>query len=423
MLLRAVLVWCLASWSGLCTAQDLIPAEKLPGGVLLVVKDLGGAAGPDSPIFLASNLVGWNPADPTMKLDGRSDLRWQIMLPMSTRDQRLAFKFTRGAWERTECNPDFSGIDNRLLPMVDPSTIDPDKPYIVEFEIPAWDDQSPAAHATLEANDPTKGIEVAGGSIVKLEFAGGGGSMRGVAREMLIWLPPGYHDTANAQRAYPVLYMHDGQNLFEKGPGIAGDWFIDETAVELIGKGMVAPFIVVGIPHAGSSRASEYLMIDVTDGTDGFMPDADRYLEVLADQIVPRVESAVRADARRESRIVGGASLGGLIALYAAYERPEVFGSVIALSPSIRLRGQTIWTQVLERPSQWPQRVFLGAGGHEAGDDDEASKAYVDELRSLAGVLEANDVDTELMIDPDAEHNEEAWAARFGEAVRFLLGH
>lgn len=419
MLLRVVLVWCLAFWSGVCAAQDLIPAEKLPGGVLLVVKDLGGAAGPDSPIFLASNLVGWNPADPTMKLEGRSDLRWQILLPQSTRDQRLAFKFTRGAWERTECNKDFSGIDNRLLPMVDPSTIDPDKPYVIEFEIPAWDDQSPAAHAELEANDPTKGIEVAGGSLVKLEFAGGGGSMRGVAREMLIWLPPGYNDTANATRTYPVLYLHDGQNLFEKGPGISGDWLVDETAVELIGQGMVKPFIVVGIPHAGASRASEYLM---TEAIDGVVPDADRYLGVLADQIVPRVESALRADPRRESRIVGGSSLGGLIALYAAYQRPEVFGSVLAESPSIRLRGKNIWTQVLQRPKRWPDRVFIAGGGHEAGDNEQANRAYVAELRSFAGVLEANGVDTKLVIDPNAEHNERAWASRFDDAVRFLLG-
>ncbi|MCB1282126.1 MAG: alpha/beta hydrolase [Salinibacterium sp.] len=387
--------------------------------MLLIVKDNAGKAGPDSPIYLASNYVGWNPGDPTMRLQGRSDLRWQIMLPQSDRDTRLAFKFTRGMWEKTECNPDFSPIDNRVLPMVDPSTVPADKPYIIEYEIPAWDDQSPEAAAELAATDPNARLDVAGGEIVKLEFAGGGGAMAGVARNLLIWLPPGYHDPANANREYPVLYLHDGQNLFAKHAGIPAEWGVDETLIDLVGSGAAQPCIVVGIPHAGESRASEYLMADVIDGVS---PDADRYVRILADQIVPRVESAVRARRSRDARIVGGASLGGLISLYAAFERPEVFGKVLAESPSIRLRGQTLWTQALGKPSKWPTKVFLGGGGREAGDNADANKAYTSELRSLAGVLEANGVKTELLIQPEAEHNEAAWADRFDDAVRFLLG-
>ncbi len=422
MRLRTALVWCVALVCGVATAQDateLVPAERLPGGVILVVKDLAGAANPGSPIYLASNYVGWNPGDPTMKLQGRSDLRWQIVLPQSTRDQRLAFKFTRGMWETAECTVDYAPIENRLLPMVDPSTVPADEPYLVEFEIPAWDDQSPDSRAEIAAVDPSARMQVAGGEVVKLEFAGGGGAMRGVARELLIWLPPGYDNAANANRTYPVLYMHDGQHLFEQVRGTE-EWRVDETLVEMIEADLAEPCIVVGVPNAGSSRAAEYLMVDAIEGVE---PDADRYVAILADQIVPRVEAAVRARRDRSSRIVGGASLGGLISLYAAHQRPEVFGSVLAESPSITLRGRTIWTEVLStKPASWPDRVFLGGGEHEFGADEaERNAAYARELRSLAGVYEANGTQTELLITPEAEHNEAAWADRFDDAVRFLF--
>ena len=424
MLLRAlmtvVMAGCLARGATSASAQDLVPAEKLPGGVIIVVRDLAGVADTSSPIYLASNYVGWSPADPTQRLQGRSDLRWQIVLPQSTRDQRLAFKFTRGSWETAECNPDFSGIENRLLPMVAPSTVDPNEPYLIEFEVPAWDAQSPAAREALAATNPNAEMEIAGGSVAKLEFSGGGGAMQGVARELIIWLPEGYHDEENADRTYPVLYLHDGQNLFEKHRGIPAEWQVDETLVELIGAGAIEPMIVVGIPHAEESRASEYLMVDAIEGV---TPDADRYISILADQIVPRVESALRAERRRESRVVGGASLGGLISLYAAHQRPEVFGAVLAESPSSMLRGETLWTDVFaERPKQWPQRVYIGGGGREFGSDQaERNAAYARELKSLAGVFEANRVETKLLIADDAEHTEAAWAERFDDAVRFLF--
>lgn len=419
-MLRAALAMLFTGAAMTATAQQMVPAERLPGGVILIVKDHAGAANPDSPIYLASNHVGWNPGDPTMRLQGRSDLRWQIALPASDRDQRLAFKFTRGTWETAESNPDFSPIENRLLPMVDASTIDADKPYIVEFEINAWDDMSPAAIEAAGAVDPAARVSVASGEVVKLEFSGGGGAMAGVARNLLIWLPPGYHDAANANRTYPVLYLHDGQNLYNKHRGIPAEWGVDETATTLLQSGSVEPFIVVGIPHAESSRAAEYLMVE---GIEGVTPDADAYISILADQIVPRVESALRTKPGRENRVVGGASLGGLISLYAAFQRPDVFGSVLAESPSVRLGGKAIWTKALAAPRQWPAKVYLGAGGQEMGQERAAdNKAYLDEMRSLAGVLEANGVRTKMVIEPEATHTEAAWASRLPQAIVYLLG-
>lgn len=420
-IITAVVSWLFIGLVASAGGQQMVPAERLPGGVILIVRDLAGAAAPDSPIYLASNHVGWNPGDPTMRLQGRSDLRWQIVLPQSERDQRLAFKFTRGTWETAECNPDFSPVENRLLPMVDPSTVDPSRPFVVEIEIPAWDDQSPAAREAMAATDPSARVAVAGGEVIKVEFAGGAGAMRGVARELLVWLPPGYNDPANANREYPTLYLHDAQNLFNTHRGIPAEWGVDETAMKLLNAGEVGPFIVVGIPHAGASRASEYLMVNAIEGVD---PQADDYLKILVGQIVPRVEASLRVKRGREHRIIGGSSLGGLISLYAAFKHPEVFGHVLAESPSLRLGGRTLWAEALGRPSRWPIKVYLGAGGQELGADRASdNEAYLDAVRSLAGVLEANGVRTKLLIKPEAGHNEAAWAERLPEAKRFLLGN
>lgn len=394
----------------------MVQPETLEQGFIIVVTDKSKTASANSPIFMASSHNGWNPADQKMKLTPRSDMRWQIVWEKPKLDSRVAFKFTRGTWDTVEVAPDFADIDNRLLPEVDASKLAAGEKPVIELEIETWRDKRAWEPAQLAAN-PYREIKVSAGTIRRLDVNGGGVVMR---RDLVVWLPPGYDDPANAERRYPVLYMQDGQNLFDKHPGIPAEWGFDETCARLMTEGKIEPLIVVGIPHAGAARASEYLPLSVLDGVE---PRGREYVQFLVSEVIPRVERAFRVRPGRDSRGIGGASLGGLIALEAATEKPGTFGKVLAESVPLPLGNNGVFRHFGAKPN-WPLLVYFGMGGREAGDNEGLNQRYVDgagafkELLAGRGLAAAR---ARIVIDETAKHDEAAWAARLPGALEFLF--
>ncbi|MFZ0998212.1 MAG: alpha/beta hydrolase-fold protein, partial [Candidatus Sulfotelmatobacter sp.] len=154
-------------------------------------------------------------------------------------------------------------------------------------------------------------------------------------RFLRVWLPPGYDDAENSGRHYPVLYLNDGQNLFETATSFTGvEWQADEAADRLIREGAVPPMIIVGIDNAGKDRIREYMphrsmhpmMLRV---------QGRYYPDFLMKEVMPFVERAYRVAAGPENTGVGGSSLGALIALYTAMARPGVIGRLLVESPSL----------------------------------------------------------------------------------------
>lgn len=244
-----------------------------------------------------------------------------------------------------------------------------------------------------------------------------------ITRDLLVWLPPGYDDPANATRTYPVLYMHDGQNLFDKHPGVPAEWRVDETLTGLIAKNEIDPLIVVGIPNAETARASEYLP---TAALASVTPRGDAYVEFIVSEVIPRVERAFRVRTGPEHAAIGGSSLGGLISLYAGLKRPDVFGKVLAESPSLVIGGKEIWRDAFDGFSAGPRVIYLGMGGKERGDDPkhaEANKTLLDALAAFRKWLEERKIggDVRVVVDEDARHNEDAWAERFPRAILALF--
>ena len=155
-------------------------------------------------------------------------------------------------------------------------------------------------------------------------------------RFLRVWLPPGYDDPANAGRRYPVLYLNDGQNLFEASTSFTGvEWQVDETADRLIREGVMPPMIIVGIDNAGKNRIREYmphrsLQSDDVAGAGQSLPRfSDQGSHAVCCAKLPR-----RARARR-TLALGGSSLGALIALYTAAVCPGVIGRLLLESPSL----------------------------------------------------------------------------------------
>jgi enterochelin esterase-like enzyme len=242
-------------------------------------------------------------------------------------------------------------------------------------------------------------------------------------RFLRVWLPPGYDDAANQGQRYPVLYLNDGQNLFEAATAYAGvDWQVDDTADRLIREGAIPPLIIVGIDHAGKDRIREFMphrslhpvMLRV---------QGSRYPDFLTKEVMPFIGRNYRAATGPENTGLGGSSLGALIALYAAIARPGLIGRLLLESPSLWASNrQTVKESRAEK--RWPERVFLATGTAEAGRKDR-NQSVVDDVRELAGILRRaglNERRLRLVIDEGASHNESAWAHRFPEALAFLFG-
>jgi predicted alpha/beta superfamily hydrolase len=256
------------------------------------------------------------------------------------------------------------------------------------------------------------------------------------SRPLTIYLPPGY-ETSSAD--FPVLYAHDGQNLFDP-LAMSGGWHLDQTIEDLLQQGVVQPFIVVGI-HNTSARMDEYTHVqDVLSGqTIGGKGDA--YYDLVRTRVMPLVEGHYRVRTGPESTWTMGSSLGGLIALYFGMKHPDVFGRVAGMSStlgwgSIGANNPTLMD--LLASMNHPAVVFyLDSGGDDGGppgcvdsdsdgvlDDAPASSDNYCETVQMRDALVSDgyvyDVDLVHWHEPGAPHNEAAWGARVGWPLEVL---
>jgi predicted alpha/beta superfamily hydrolase len=244
----------------------------------------------------------------------------------------------------------------------------------------------------------------------------------GNGRFLRVWLPPGYDDAQNAARQYPVLYLNDGQNLFEPATSFNGiEWQVDETADRLIREQVIPPLIIVGIDNGGKDRVREYMphrsfqpMMLRVQGT--------RYPSFLIKEVMPFVERHYRVASGPQSTGLGGSSLGALIALYTVAVSPGIFGRLLLESPSLWAANRQIIRQS-RTVRRWPERVFLATGSAEAGREDR-DRSMVDDAQELAAILQRSGLDDRrlrLVVDQGASHHESAWARRFPDALSFLF--
>jgi predicted alpha/beta superfamily hydrolase len=252
----------------------------------------------------------------------------------------------------------------------------------------------------------------------------------GNARTLRVLLPDGYDAPAQQQRRYPVLYLNDGQNLFDAATSTFNrmEWRVDETVRALVAAGRMREIIVVGIDHAGRrERFREYFpYVDAYLQPPEPNPQGRQYPTFLIDEVVPFIEARYRADRDPAWRGVGGSSAGALAALYTVIARPGVFGRLLVESPSLYVDDTRVLKEA-EQVSRWPERVAIGAGTAEnaRGHCGPAQRdpELVRDVRRFADVVVRAGVSADrvrVTVVPCAQHNEEAWAARLPEALTFL---
>jgi enterochelin esterase-like enzyme len=250
----------------------------------------------------------------------------------------------------------------------------------------------------------------------------------GNTRMLRVWLPPGYADVANQSKRYPVLYMFDGQDLFDActGPDAKYEWQVDETMTRLIAEGKVEPMIVVGIDHAGERRLIEY--VPWRDFMTPEMPEPEgrRMPDFMLHEVLPVIEAKYRIAKGAENTGIGGSSAGAVAAVYVAQQAPLRFGRLLAESV-VPWFGNGQLVRDSANIGIAPERVWFGVGGKEAHYPGwhmtDAMQKMIQQIASNFRAAPLRPSEVKYVVDPDGGHNVEAWAKRFPDAVLFLFGH
>lgn len=372
----------------------LVPAPAAFAAVVNFEVAVPASTPPGATVYLAGDFQAWRPGEAAWALARQPDGRWTYRASFAE-GRPLQFKFTLGGWDRVEKGPAGEELQNRLCVAAGDTTL--------RLTVSGWADGAPPRDSTT-------------GDVRALSVDG---------RRVWVWLPPGYD--SEPERRYPVLYLLDGQNVFNAATSFAGEWEVDESLARLIGTGQVAPLIAVAVANGEGRRALEYtpwpepLWREPTGG-------GAAYLQTIVEGLMPAVDGAFRTLTGPDHTGLCGSSFGGLMALHAAWARPDVFGRLAALSPSLGWAGRAAQATAASQPRP-AVRLYVDMGTRESGNlkdaDGNGVDDAIDDLRALRDTLLrrgfTEGADLRVVEDEGARHHESYWARRFPDAARFLF--
>jgi predicted alpha/beta superfamily hydrolase len=246
-------------------------------------------------------------------------------------------------------------------------------------------------------------------------------------RNLRVWLPANYFAPVNRNKRYPVLYMQDGQNLFDEATAFNHEWRFDETVQFLTGSMMIHPMIVVGIDNT-PRRANEYLPYPDADNKElGKYETQDvhgkQYGDFVINEVMPLIQKKYRVLLGPHDTGIGGSSYGGVASLYAVLAHPGVFGKALIESPPLLIGNKQLLKDA-EKATRFPERMYIAMGTAE-DPDEKASAKDVDAVQELEKILRAKGLGPtklKVVIEEGAKHNEIAWSKRLQGALLFLYG-
>ncbi|MBC5772753.1 histidine kinase [Pontibacter sp. KCTC 32443] len=343
---------------------------------------------PDSSkVYITGNqeqLGSWNPGKVILKNQGRHTWQIQLILPA---DQLIEYKYTLGSWDR-------EATDTKGLPLPN-FNIKVSSDTLIKNEVRRW-----------KASTDKKTF--AGGVTGVLKYHKDLTWNNLPKRDLVVWLPPGYEENKN--KRYPVLYMHDGQNIFDPATSSFGvDWQLDETCDSLIRAKVIEPVIVVGIYNT-SNRMEEYI-----PGEKG-----NAYMQFIVNQVKPLIDKTYRTKPSRKHTLVGGSSAGGIISFMLAWKYPKIFSKAICMSPAFKIQHIDYVDDVLAyRGKKKKLYFYIDNGGI---DLEEKLQPGIDEMLAALkqkGYKEGNDFT--WIKAPEDKHFEAAWAKRMPKALILAL--
>lgn len=346
-------------------------------------------------IYVAGSFNNWNPASVAHALTRAADGTYEITLPPAAGP--IEYKFTRGSWATVETTADHAAVANRRYTLgAAPATL--------TQQVLGWQDQGGAPAAaphTAAAN-----VRILAEDFVLPQLGGR-------TRRVWLYLPPSY---ARSTRRYPVLYLQDGQNVFDAATAFAGEWGVDETLNQLAARAPAgAGCIVVAVDHGGAARLNEYSPWPNAEHGGG---EGDEYVDFLVQTLKPYVDAHYRTAPGRASTGIGGSSMGALIATYAALKYPAVFGKVAAFSPAYWFAEQPLFDYLRQHPANPATRFYFLSGTTE-------SETMVPLMARLREALQAGGVpaaNLSFNTRADGQHAEWFWRREFGAAYQWLYG-
>ncbi len=363
--------------------------------VTIIVDGLPENTSKDASIFISGDFEGWSGGHEDYKLTPHKDTHI-ITLPKTS--ESILFKFTQGSWKTVECDGKGQSIGNRKY-------VFKESQDTLRLKIEGWD------HLIAAKAEPTIADNV---SVLSEDF-----EMPQLNRKRRIWLylPPDYHIS---NEAYPVIYMHDGQNLFDGSTSFSGEWSVDETLNKLYEeKGL--KFIVVGIDNGQSKRLDEYSPWFNENYGGG---EGNAYLEFITQTLKPYIDRNFRTLKDKANTGIIGSSMGGLISHYAGLKYPNTFGKVGVFSPAFWFNPNIKhYSQTHGNISD--TKMYFLAGGKEGGNVrfEEISQTVAD-MNEMVATLKAKGFNPDHLkskVVPEGKHNESLWRNNFEESILWLF--
>lgn len=346
-------------------------------------------------IHIAGTINNWDPGDPNKILSSIGNGQYQITLTPPAGE--LKFKFTRGSWATVEGNANGGYLPDRVLNYNGQATT-------VDLSILSWEDLG--------------GTGGGGTAAANVQILDNAFFIPQLNRNRRIWLylPPDYQTTS---KKYPVLYMHDGQNLFDQNTSFSGEWKIDESLNTLHAQGNWG-CIVVGIDNGGQYRLDEYSPWVNPQYGGG---QGDEYLDFLVNTLKPYIDANFRTLPGRQTTGIAGSSMGALISMYAFAERQDVYAKVGVFSPAFWFAGNQPANHVANHPKLGNSRVFFLSGADEEADGNQ-SNYVVEDMQSVADAMTTAGFsagEKSFNVKSDGQHAEWFWAREFPDAYQWLF--
>lgn len=246
-------------------------------------------------------------------------------------------------------------------------------------------------------------------------------------RMLRVLVPANYFSPYNAHRTYPVLYMQDGQELFDAATSPNGEWQMDDTIEHLVGGFKIPPMFVVGIDNAGQQRSAEYLPYpdaNNKNASDEKSVHGKEYARFLLTEVMPFIEKHYRVSRGARNTGLGGSSYGGDITLYTALEHPSVFGHVLVESPQLWIGNDQLLKDA-QKAKVLPQKLYIGIGTNEAYDDPQLGPQAVQQVQELDKILLKKGMGVsrlKVVVEQGGQHDQAAWSRRLPGALLFLYG-
>ncbi len=338
-------------------------------------------------IFVAGNFNAWNPGINGNHFSKTNDTAFIELNDLPAGPYH--FKFTRGSWQSVECLADGKDAGNRLL------NISADT--IVRFSIEAWKDDF---SAVAKKHTVSPNVQIIDTAFIMPQL--------GRTRRIWLYLPPGY---AKSRKRYPVIYMQDGQNIFDEYTSGFGEWGVDESVDSMIKEGKPA-CIIVGIDN-GPKRLNEYNPYEFKDFGKG---EGDLYVDFIVKALKPFIDKHYRTMPSSQNTIIAGSSMGGLIAYYAMLKYPAVFGKGGIFSPAF-WTADKINALTDSSGKNIKGKLFFYIGGLEG-------ESYIEDMKVVTEKLGKNSIALIYVVtDPDGKHNEQAWRKWFPEFYNWVLAN